>query len=479
MSYFLAVIFGIVLGVIALLAGGLRLHQLLILLAIGATSVFILATHQLRLVLLALLVLTIPINVFSIVPFSQILPYNPSGAPPVLQIRLFDFPLFALLALTMLQLLTGKKPFRFCAIDFAALLMITWGIVTTYNAMRPEFSASELLREFKLYVLARLVVTNIQDERDLRIVIRILLAGAILQGLISLSQYTTNSNFGLGMFTVGELRRVTGTLGWPNTLGAYAAVTFLLGLVSWLNFGGGKWIWTGTPASFMLLILSYSRGAWTATGVGLVLGVLLFWKARLFESRVLTRAITPILGAAILLIGFHNSIIARVGNRSEGIDAIATRMDLNQIATNMINAQPFLGVGLNNYMQVMSEYDTTGISFNIHEPVHNVFFLIGAETGLIGLALFMLLVSLVLLACWRVLNQNSHFLQIHAIGLSCAITALVISNMADVHLKTDGLFAFFWFLIGLILTIQKLSEEQAQDVNQLPETAQKFVLKWG
>jgi O-antigen ligase len=141
------------------------------------------------------------------------------------------------------------------------------------------------------------------------------------------------------------------------------------------------------------------------------------------------------------------------------MDVLVTRAQLNQIAYNMIIAHPVMGVGQNNFMQVIRSYDTTGVTLHNLEPVHNVFLLIAAETGLIGLMLFLLLLGAVLLACWRVSSGHSRLLSASAIGLIGVMMAIVITNMADVHLRLDGFFAFFWCLLGLVLAVENLARK--------------------
>jgi O-antigen ligase len=315
-------------------------------------------------------------------------------------------------------------------------------------------------------VLARLIVMNIQNKRDLQVVIGAILAGDLLQTAISVAQYITNNDFGLGLFTVGELRRVTGTLGWPNTLGAYGATVLLLSLALWISSQGGKWIWLMNIASFALVILSYSRGAWIATLLGALVVIWLCLQLLIPDAnKILNRVFMIILIAAVIVALFSDSIFARVENISPEMDVLVTRARLNQIAYNMISAHPVMGVGQNNFMEVIRSYDTTGITLFNMEPVHNVFLLIAAETGLIGLILFILLLGAALLACWRVIKGRNRLLSATAIGLIGAMLAIIITNTADVHLRSDGFFAFFWCLLGLVMALENLSAQEANSIS--------------
>lgn len=459
----MATLTGVVIGLLTLLLPQAHLHQIVIALAIGTGLAVMVVMRQARYLLLVAVLLAIPLNAFSISPFSESFPYNPSGAPPGILLRLYDFPLIGLLAYTLIKSATQKISLRFTALDFAALALIGWGLLTIFNAQYPAFSFFEFLRMLKLYVLARLIAMNIQDERDLWIVIGAILAGVILQTAIGVAQYVTNNDFGLGLFTVGELRRVTGTLGWPNTLGAYGASVLLFGLALWVSSQGGKWIWLVNIASFALVILSYSRGAWIATMLGAVVVVWLCLRMLIPDSRkILSKVFTIILIATLIVSIFSDSIFARVENLSPQMEVLVTRAQLSEIAFNMISAHPLLGVGQNNFMEVIRSYDTTGVTLHNMEPAHNVFLLIAAETGLIGLALFILLLGAALLGCWRIMGSQNRLFSASAIGLIGAILAIAITNTADVHLRSDGFFAFFWCLLGLLMALENLSR-QAQE----------------
>jgi O-antigen ligase len=121
-----------------------------------------------------------------------------------------------------------------------------------------------------------------------------------------------------------------------------------------------------------------------------------------------------------------------------------------------------LGVGVNTFTEVMRGYDTTGITVAFPEPVHNVFLLIASETGLVGLAIFLALVALVYRAGIQTLRRGSRFSSAAVIGLLAGLTAILISNLADVHLKTDVIFALFWVYIGVIVAIRQLQPRRVK-----------------
>ncbi|MFH0943329.1 MAG: O-antigen ligase family protein, partial [Candidatus Beckwithbacteria bacterium] len=71
--------------------------------------------------------------------------------------------------------------------------------------------------------------------------------------------------------------------------------------------------------------------------------------------------------------------------------SFSRRSQLAAISVKMISKRPLTGVGLNNFTAVMDQYGYVPGAVRFLQPVHNLFLLIFAETGLIGLAGFVYL----------------------------------------------------------------------------------------
>lgn len=64
--------------------------------------------------------------------------------------------------------------------------------------------------------------------------------------------------------------------------------------------------------------------------------------------------------------------------------SFSRRSQLSQMALNMFKDRPLTGVGLNNFTVVMDNYGLIPASTRFLQPVHNIYLLMLAETGLIG-----------------------------------------------------------------------------------------------
>ncbi len=452
-SLCVAVALGTVLGLLVLAVApempSWSRYKLVLVSLMGLVYFGILVAGDVRRVLLACLVLTIPLNF----AFGRV-PYHAGGARPGMIIYPYDFPLIGLMILELLDTLGRRKPIQFSDIDMAAILLITWTALSMYNSSHIRLSVFEILRVAKLYLLSRVVASNVKRKRDIQDVLLALLVGLMLQGVITVLQYAGGIDFGLGLFTVGELRRVSGTVGWPNTFGAYAATVLSVSLALWICDAGGRLripIWATCMAGLGALLLSFSRGAWASLLAGVAISFFLGWRTGWFSTRSLAKLTVVVLSAITVSALFATSIAARLRAQT-----FADRIKLNQVAFNMIGAHPLLGVGINTFVNVMRRYDTTGVSSYFPQPVHNVFLLVAAETGLVGLGLFLLLILIALREGLQAMKTNDRFLSASAIAILSGLVVLMVSNLADVHLRTDTLYALFWLLIGLVVAIRAM-----------------------
>ena len=106
---------------------------------------------------------------------------------------------------------------------------------------------------------------------------------------------------------------------------------------------------------------------------------------------------TKSISLSVVLIGvvtlfFLTPLGSRFTSLNLADEAVVARQELMESSLKMINASPLLGVGLGNFIPTLARQQkplTVGTNL---QPVHNIFLLIAAETGLIGLGFFMWLI---------------------------------------------------------------------------------------
>src|SRR3990172_2645235 len=430
-------------------------YKLVLVGVLGLAYLGALMVGDLRRSLLVSLVLAIPLNL----PFSPLgdVPYHAGGALAGVVLYPYDFPLIGLLILSFLDTLGKRKPIHFSGIDVAAILLILWTTLSIYNSSQIPLSVFEVLRMAKLYLLARVIAGNVNTKRDTRDVLIAILIGLTIQGVIGVLQYATGTDLGLGLYTVGNLRRVSGTVGWPNTYGAYAAAVLSFGLAFWI-FGAHSKLQLPIKLASILgvtaLVLSFSRGAWISLVAGVGFSLVLAWRTARLRNRVLIRAVWILLTAATLALPFRGTLVLRISELESDAGVLTDRMKLNQVAINMIGSHPVLGIGINTFVNEMGRYDPTGVTAYFPQPVHNIYLLIAAETGIVGLALFLLLILLAFRAGFQATLSEDLFVSGCAAGALSGLVVLMVNNIADAHLRTDVLSGVFWLLIGILVALR-------------------------
>lgn len=181
------------------------------------------------------------------------------------------------------------------------------------------------------------------------------------------------------------------------------------------------------------LVLSFSRSAWL---VGLLVSLFIFLKP--FGGGAKEKAISRLLrgGAIILVLFLGIGAFFFFTRQLSGQEALIQRFSLAQIALKMVRTNPLAGVGLNNFIPQLPNYwQQYGMTYWL-QPVHNIFLLIAAETGLVGLLIFLWLLVLT----FRRLLAANRWLLVAALSVILAL----------------GLFDHYWFTLQqaqLLLTI--------------------------
>jgi len=389
-------------------------------------------------------------------------PVQHGGAQATLQIWVSQLPLMVLLFLWLVDIALKKKKIQFTPIDILVLMFIGWSTVSLFQSSRLELSGSQLLRMIMFYFVYLYIVNNLGHTQKLVFATKVLLIGFLFQSLFAIAQYWLHLPFHMSEgsmvftgalrseFEVGEVYRVQGTLGWPNTFGLYIAMMLPLSLSVFLTraLARGKIAFISFCFGFVALLVTFSRGAW----IGAFFGALLV--AYLLHRRGLIRVkVAPIALVAFVLVFFSTLMVGDEVYRRVTRTPAATstiRIKLMKVAWEMIKAHPVTGVGLNTFTEVMRDYDKTGVSSYFPEPVHNYFLLIAAETGVVGLVLFVAIVGLSTISaasCFRCSSTIAPALTIGAVG---SLFAAMGANMVDTTLSfyTTGL--LFWVLLGLI-----------------------------
>ncbi|MFA5076275.1 MAG: O-antigen ligase family protein [Patescibacteria group bacterium] len=223
----------------------------------------------------------------------------------------------------------------------------------------------------------------------------------------------TASDLGVSVVEVGDQRwlRAYGSLPHPNMLAAFLVVALILILYLSLgvkNKGQRNFVLLGLLLVIPGLIFTFSRSAWLVGGVAIIYYLIIsfFDKKRRAETQ-LTRQLLVIgfIWTVIISLMVYPLIWGRLTNSSR-LDQLSSqsRMALYGQSVDLIKSHWSSGVGMGNY--TLAVYQQVDNSFGawLYQPVHNVYVLVLAELGVVGLLLCLFVI------CYLVFGRKGNWL---------------------------------------------------------------------
>lgn len=297
----------------------------------------------------------------------------------------------------------------------AMLLLIGVMFLSMTVAISKKDSLKEIAKWLEFIVLVMLGAQYLRTRRQVWTLVCFIIAGALSQAFFGYVQ----AIFSLGpqSFIRGSNLRVYGTFDQPNPYAGYLNMSLAISIS--LLLLGRNWLTRILAGLATCLIggafyLTQSRGG----QVALVSALLLIILVGMPRIRVWMRIIIAALFA--LLLGMVSGIIPlylfKQVNQFLGLSGIslqapspATYSTAERLAhwiagINMYVSHPVLGVGIGNYPDTYPNYYVT-IFVNSLGQAHNYYINIAAETGTIGLAIYLFFVIAMLIAGSRTVRQ--------------------------------------------------------------------------
>jgi putative inorganic carbon (HCO3(-)) transporter len=345
------------------------------------------------------------------------------------------------------------------------LLYLVFAVLSLVVARDVELSFFEVFLVIELVLLYIYLVGTVHSSRDIVFVVAMLLVGLLLESVLMIGLYFVRRDFSFaGINTRVDYDpltfihyRVAGTVGSPNTAGGYLSmllapafcVLLIPGLQGWLKWLGLSAFATGMVA----LVLTFSRGAWMATFISLVLVALFAWKRGWLDAKI---PLTLVAVTFLVALPFAPTIAARLLGDDRG--AGAARLPLDVIAWRMVLDHPLLGVGLNNYVLVMQNYVTPDLGQVWLYVAHNRYLLLWAEMGIGGFLVFVLFLLSTLRRGWAAWQFRDRLLS----TLALALTAGLLGHMAHMLVEIfngEQQQELLFVVAALIVAISRLQPE--------------------
>lgn len=326
---------------------------------------------------------------------------------------------------------------------------------------------------------------------DFKKIAGVFIASAIFQSFVAIGQAMMQQSLGLwflgegplnpGMLNVAKfisqgtkVLRSYGTLPHPNVLAAFLAVAIFFFLFWYFSKKAVSWrqLLVFMPVYFILLFalfLTFSRGI---TLIFLfVLALWFFWlfskDKKRFGLKIFYALIILIITYSLLgTVFYRKAVIDRYWtNFSYKEEAVSFRMFYNGVALRAIVKNPVLGVGIGNFVSRMDEYisreqyaprDEYYSAPNakkplepwLFQPVHNIFLLTAAETGILGLAMFIWFLLGIFQKSWR---RGRLKIKLFDSVLFFIFLAFMFFGLFDhFFLTLQSAKLLFWLILGML-----------------------------
>jgi len=277
-------------------------------------------------------------------------------------------------------------------------------------------------------------------------------------------------------FSLSPVRRVVGKV-WFFGLhrshlaagGFYLSVCVLLAslLIFWENRKASAVLFPALLINLWALSFTKARTFIVAYVVALVMlsGIAFLIRQRVALRRVFTVSVVSLFFLSVLVLvipGFAERFLSTENLAQKNV---SDRIVYWKAAIEMIKESPIIGVGLGNFTK---EFRRLGYALSITPAkdlmmhAHNTYLHIAAETGLVGISLFL---GLIALMCWKLYSLfllsrwSDSFRLSTVIGALTVVVAQSVAALVDHNFWSPTIMLPVTALVGIALSLKPVAEE--------------------
>lgn len=322
-----------------------------------------------------------------------------------------------------------------------------------------------LMQYLFYFSLIFIAFTQINKLSYIQKLIYWIVVGSVIVSIIGLLERAGLIIFSYTVFDSG----IASTLGHPSFLGGYLVMVIPLTVALLFSAKSNYKKWPMVFAAlFQILALyfTYTRGAWVALVTTFVF-VLIILLIKLKKKKLLYSLLVFMIIGGSVLIG--TGVLQRITGNYTGSGAL--RILWAGQAIEAIKASPWLGYGMETQRDVLAHYydplqGVYGYYNDFADRVHNEFLDSAVTSGLIGLAVYLLILIYTFVRAIKLFLNNKYT------NGSVTVFALTVGLFAYI---VQGIFSFsvtvlsiyLWFYIALVFIILRLEKEKSDVVENL------------
>lgn len=338
------------------------------------------------------------------------------------------------------RLTKGKKAIVSSESPFKLVLVtgvIFFIVLNIFFAKTPPAAIYKWLKAGEYFLLV-IYVARSKKLKFYGWIIKPLMFSLITFSLIAFVQFYLQHTIGGALYFLGErtfnsstpgiaLASILGkvymrpysTFSHPNSMAGFYLVGMLL---LWGVKGSKKNEKLKTLALFfsvITLVITFSVGSWVAFGL-----VAIYFTV--FEERrgLISKSVKMFFWTIVLVSLLSPFVSKSYLTQETGVtEKISKRLELAEAAGLIFSESPLVGVGLNNFVVALPEVGVKPAVSWWLQPVHNIFLLLLAETGLIGLIVFVIFL-------WKALVSTIEFSKDKKY-ITAAFLVILITGLVD------------------------------------------------
>ena len=408
----------------------------------------------------------------------------------VLGVGLLDFILVGLYLSWFYRafVLRERPPPGWFSTDWFLLAFLIVHLLASLGAM--DFEAALGSTEYLArYVLLYFYISRNFAPRHIPWLLAAVCFVVILEAALGSIQFTTGKLLGIALdkgagtseidfqYSVPGIetyKRATGTsydshaLG--NVIGMLLPFPLVLALAPGLRLPMRAVFAAMTLLAVLAIFVTLSRAAWLSSVIALGIGlglIVAVWRERYVIPVVIATALA-ILAVLPFLGGF---IYDRFANSPH--EVLTTRYDQYEVALRVVSLYPIFGVGPGNWMRALQRHDFLWLEVL---PPHNVVLWIMAETGVLGVACYIGVLTTTMVRLINLIRARHDMIGRLAMSTLLALISSVLVGLTDPTYREPNAWTLFWILIALSVALSRMSNQQRSPMPPIGSAGRSLVV---
>lgn len=334
-------------------------------------------------------------------------------------------------------------------------------------------SLKEYLIFFSYFFIYFLIINNIEDRRQFYSLIRLFFITSFIISIYTLLHY-----YGIIPY-LKEFGPVISTIGQKNWISNYLALIFPI-IFSFFLLGEIKrnniFYYLLLSVLYTTLLICQSRGIWISISLTAILAIYIIFRFKLFEVFHKNQKWLVLLLVTFLIITLVYSTDNPLNKSSTSVpqralstfdmdsSSVNVRLLMWKTSLEMIKDKPLFGSGIGTFKINYLDYQAEFIKNNLYyakysgkaEEAHNEYLQMGAELGIVGVGLFLVILFIFYSLVLNYLKKvNSNKNKIIVLGLIMGITSFLIHSSFTFPLHVPALGSGFFIILGLMMVYLK------------------------